>query len=190
MNHLEKIYYLFELEQFDECLDQCNLVIGNKNDFNFHYYAYFYRGKVEYEFGDFEKSINSFEKVIALAPNEDQVWVSMACALESIGEKKLALNAYIREIRLFPKNVFGWQKLAGFLTRINRFKLAKKIFDDINAIGKIDYTICASEYALALYEVGTYEEELEYYVKLRSMGFAETWIEDNYNELLDEMRHK
>jgi tetratricopeptide (TPR) repeat protein len=111
----------------------------------------------------------------------------MACALELIGEKKLALNSFIKEIRYFPKNAFGWQKLAGFLTRIKRFKLAKKIFDNVSANDEIDYTVCASEYAVALYEAGNLKEELQYYDKLRAMGYNETWIEDNYNELLSEI---
>jgi tetratricopeptide (TPR) repeat protein len=187
MNRIEKIYYFFEIEQFEECLDQCNLIISNKSDSIFHYYAYFYKGKVEYEFGEFEKSINSYEKSLTLNSNEDQIWVSMACALELIGEKKLALNSFIKEIRYFPKNAFGWQKLAGFLTRIKRFKLAKKIFDNVSANDEIDYTVCASEYAVALYEAGNLKEELQYYDKLRAMGYNETWIEDNYNELLSEI---
>jgi tetratricopeptide (TPR) repeat protein len=187
MNAHDQIYNSFERCSFSECLGICKREIEKPTVEYYKFYPWFYKGKVEYERGNFYDSIKSFKVALKLAPNENQIWVSLACAYELNGKNKLAMRAFIKEVRLFPTNDFGWQKLGGFLTRNRRFRLAKKIFDFVDGKGGIDFTVCASEYALSLYNAGTLSEELRFYENLLKMNYKEKWIIKNYNELLQEI---
>jgi tetratricopeptide (TPR) repeat protein len=176
MSVFQQIYNLFEGGNYADCLRLCQRVIDENP---LHYYPWFYRGKSLYELGDFGYAIEAFSECLKIAPNEDQIWMSLGCALECNGQKLRALKCYREEVKLFPNSPLAWQSLAGFLSRSNKFFLARRIFSLIESKGLLDYDVAALDYAKAIYEAGTLEEEISLYKKLLSTGMSENWIKEN-----------
>ena len=137
---------------------------------------------------ELEEVINKMEKTLMEASNTKGVWSVLGYLYERKEEYKLAMRFFSKEIRLFPNNCIGWHRLANFLTSINRYRLAKKIFSNLLKLDKFNFYISAYQYADALYDAGSLQEELEYYQLLISQGFEETWIDDNYQKILKDIK--
>ena len=176
MNLFSKIFGLFEEAKYEECLRLCNRGI---KQYPSHYYAWFYKGKSLYELGDFEQAITAFIQSLNLGPNEDQIWLSLACARDANGEKLEAYRCYRKETELFPDSAFAWESLAIFLCRNKRFSVARRIFRLIDAKGLMNYEFACLDYAKSIYEAGTLDEEIALYNKLISLGIKEKWVTVN-----------
>ena len=184
MNVCEHIYALFEKGHYKECLRLC---VSNLEKTPYEFYAWFYKGKSEYELGFYKEAIKSFEQSARLAPQEDEVWLSLGCALELSGKKMMAMKAYRKEITLFPDGSSGWMALAAFLTRIKRYRLAKTIFRAIEVNSVMDYFMAGYEYAIALYHAGSLDEEFKLYKKLIDIGYEEKWVKVNFENIIRDM---
>lgn len=187
MNIHEKIFELFENDKYHACLKLCleSIEVDSKV-----YYPWFYKGKVEYEFARFDSSIKSYETAISLGSEAINVWVAMGLSYESNGNNKFAMDCYLKEIRQFPENCYGWQILAGFLSRRGFFRIGKKILDSIVIKGVFDDSISATEYADCLYYAGTLEEELIFYERILKMNYPLDWIEENHHRVLEDIKNR
>lgn len=186
MNIFEKIFDYFEKDKYHACFRLC---MKATKIYPEDAYSWFYKGKVEFEFQEFESSITSFEKAINLGCQNNNIWTAMGLSYEKIGKQRLALDCYLKEVKNFPENCYGWQILAGFLSRVDRFKLGKKIFDSVVKKNAFDDRISAVEYADCLYYAGTSEDELVFYKRIRKMNYPLKWIEIEYRRVLNDLKH-
>lgn len=175
--HNKNIYEAFERESYDLACYLCIEEIAN-NPANS--YAWYYKGKCEYELGNCHDAIICFKRAISIDPDATLFRANLGLAYEKSKNRINALNSYLDEVRRFPDSLFGWQVFVPFLVNNRRFSLAKKICDAMVANNTMNYEFLAEEYADSLYHAGSLQEELVLYEKLKSIRFYPEWAKRNH----------
>jgi tetratricopeptide (TPR) repeat protein len=180
----EKIFNAFEEGTYDLCRYLCleDIKTNPKNA-----YAWFYKGKSEFECDDFTDSINSLQRGISIEPEATLFRANLGQSFERNGNIKNAIKYYFLEVKKFPESLYGWQVLVPFLAKSNKYVIVKKICDEMVKNKSMDYTFLAEEYADSLYNSGTLDEELIFYQKLKELDIYPPWAEENHNFVLKDI---
>lgn len=182
----DKIFDAFESGMYEFCHYLCleEIKANPKNAF-----AWFYKGKTEFECNDYVDSIKSFMKGISIEPEATLFRANLGLSFENIGDNKQAIKYYFLEVRKFPESLYGWQVIVPFLVNNSRYNFAKKICDEMVKSGTMDYNFLAEEYSECLYQAGTLNEELLFYKKLKELNYHAPWAQENYNLLLKDINN-
>ncbi|MDY6939169.1 MAG: tetratricopeptide repeat protein [Cyanobacteriota bacterium] len=119
------------------------------------------RGKQQYNAGDLEGALESFERVVELKPDDHIAWYNRGIALRDLGRFEEAVASYDRAVELHDDHT-AWYNRGIALRDLGRFEEAVASFDRAVEI-KPDDHMAWSNRGIALRDLGRFEEAVASY---------------------------
>ena len=136
-------------------------------------------GLIEFDRGNYEKSMPLVEKSLDLAPNELQWLLNYGKLLSKVGKYELSISAYQKALSIDPDCLDARMALIDLYCRLGEFQ--KALFLDPDCI--------FAKIALGdhYYDRGNFTEALKVYYNILCDNFNETGISDKYVNTLKAM---
>mgnify|MGYP000113431695 CR=1 FL=1 len=118
---------------------------------------WFNQGLREYEAGDFEGAIASFDRVVDLKPDDSETWYNRGNALSELGRLEDAIASFDRAIEIKPDDYDAWNDRGITLHDLGKLEEAIASFDRAIEIKPENYDTW-NDRAITLHSLGQYEE--------------------------------
>jgi CHAT domain-containing protein/Flp pilus assembly protein TadD len=126
--------------------------------------AWFDRGNEQYNLGDFEGAIGSWDKALELKPDKHEACFLQATAQEDLGKLEEALASYDKALKIQPYEHKYWYMKGLSLSKLGRFKEQISSYDKALEF-KPDLHEAWFDRGLALYNLRRLEEAIASYDK-------------------------
>lgn len=126
--------------------------------------VWFDRGVEQFEAGDFEEGIESFDKAIELKPDFHQVWLNRGAALFLLERFEKAIASFDKAVEIKPDLDVAWFKRGVALGELKRFEKAIASFNKVVEIKPDDYNAWINR-GVALDKLERFEEGIASYDK-------------------------
>jgi tetratricopeptide (TPR) repeat protein len=127
--------------------------------------------------GNWKLAIQSYEKAIALDPQNVSFLLEMGNAYAQGGEASLAVQTYNRALQIDPDSAFVWNNLGSVLLGLGKMQLALECFANAVRLLPNEWTI---RYSLgrALGQIGKAREAVEHLASACALNpaFEDAWI--------------
>ncbi len=91
--------------------------------------AWVNKGISQYETGDFEGAIASWDKALELNPDEHNAWYNRGMALNNLGQYEQALASYDKALELKPDDHNVWNNRGNLLNNLGQYEQALSSWD-------------------------------------------------------------
>lgn len=123
--------------------------------------AWFNQGNKQYEAGDFEGAIASYDKAIKIKPTLEEGWYNRGLALASLGQYEEAIASFDKATETKPNDYQVWYNRGLALDNLGRYEEAIASYDKAIAI-KPNYEAWLNQ-GVALDNLGRYEDAIASY---------------------------
>ncbi|MDB9483697.1 serine/threonine-protein kinase, partial [Dolichospermum circinale CS-537/05] len=147
-----------------EALEELNQLFGFVKLQNKSSEDWFTEGNQLFDLQKYEEAIASFDKAIAIQPNNPNFWNDRGNALGRLEKYKEAITSYDKAIAIQPNYYESWSKRGLALCYLQREEEAISSFDKAIAI-QPDYTHAWFNRGNSLHELEKYEEAIASYDK-------------------------
>lgn len=165
-NIREKITQLDELVSNGYYLDAISL--GNKILSHFSYGVIslidfskvnFHLGYCYFEIGNYLKSVETYQKIVTLIPQEDRAWFNLGCAHDELGNSYLAQEAYSTSLKLNPNNLLAKTNLGTLYGTLKEYDKSLSILNEVvKEEPKNDYALM--NIGIIYYETAQYDNSI------------------------------
>ena len=114
------------------------------------------------EKGDYQKAIDSYEKAIALNPNDADAYNNKGVALDNLGEYQAAITCYDQAIALKPDDVNAYNNKGTALGNLGEYQAAITCYDQAIAL-KPNVAKAYNNKGVALVNSGEYQAAIMCY---------------------------
>jgi len=137
----------------------------------------FNRGLQQYESGDFEAAIASWEEAIDLKPDYYQAWGNRGLGLKNLGRYEEAIASYDRALELKADFFKAWYNRGLALEELSRHEEAIASYDEVIRL-KPDFHKAWYSRGNSLDSIGSRGEALESYAKALELqpNFHKAWL--------------
>ncbi|ARV58222.1 hypothetical protein BZZ01_05865 [Nostocales cyanobacterium HT-58-2] len=142
---------------------------------------WFYQGNEQFEAGNFEEAIASYDKAIEIKPDDHEAWYNRGTALANLGRDEEAIASYDKAIEFKPDLHEAWHNRGVALANLGRDEKAIASFDKAIEF-KPDLHETWNNRGLTLRDLGQYEEAIASYDK--AIEFKSDYHQAWYNRSL------
>jgi tetratricopeptide (TPR) repeat protein len=96
------------------------------------------KGLVYYKQGEYDKTIEAFNKAIAIDPNNERAWFGKGQVFAKLGEYTKAIEAFNKAIALDPNNGYAWFGKGQVFAKLGEYNKAIEAFNRAIAINSND----------------------------------------------------
>ncbi len=130
----------------------------------------------QYQAGDYQGALVSFDRVLALQPDLYQAWYNRGVALSNLGRHEEALASYDQALALQPDFHKAWPDRGVALSNLGRYEEALASCDQAIAL-QPDYHLAWHNRGVALSNLGRHEEALASYDQALALqpDFHKAW---------------
>ncbi|MDJ0798509.1 MAG: tetratricopeptide repeat protein, partial [Calothrix sp. MO_167.B12] len=121
-------------------------------------------GNLLYSTKEYEATIASYDKAIAIKPDKDEAWYNRGIALDNLGKYEDAIASYDKAIAIKPDYDSAWYNRGIALGNLGKYEDAIASYDKAVAI-KPDKDEAWNNRGVALGNLGKYEEAIASYDK-------------------------
>ncbi|MCY7385717.1 MAG: tetratricopeptide repeat protein [Microcoleus sp. CAN_BIN18] len=115
------------------------------------------RGDEQFELGNFEEAIVSYDKALEIKPDKHEAWNNRGCALDDLGRFEEAIASFDKALELKPDFYQAWINRGAILCdHLNKYQEAIASFDKALEI-KPDFDKAWFNRGIALDNLGTFE---------------------------------
>jgi CHAT domain-containing protein/Flp pilus assembly protein TadD len=117
-----------------------------------------------YEVGNYKQSVDCFDQVLTLNPDNHEAWNNRGVALDNLGRFEEALTSFDKAIEFKPDDHEAWHNRGVALGKLGRFEEALTSYDKAVEF-KPDYHLAWNNRGAALRNLGRFEKALASYDK-------------------------
>ncbi|MCL1466759.1 tetratricopeptide repeat protein [Argonema galeatum] len=144
--------------EIEDLLAEENQTLSNRGDLLFELGRVFAAGE------EYEEAIASFDRALAIKPDDDAAWNNRGFALYNLGRYEEAIASYDRSLAIKPDNDGAWNYRGIALGNLGRYEEAIASYDCALAIKSDDHYAWHNR-GISLKKIGRYEEALASYKK-------------------------
>ncbi|KOP27642.1 hypothetical protein AMR41_03900 [Hapalosiphon sp. MRB220] len=154
-------------------IDQSNAFGDSTND---EVETYLKQAMKQFNAGDFEEAIASFDKAVEIKPDYHEAWFLCGVVLDNLGRYEDAIASYDKAVEIKPDYRLAWYNRGNALDNLGRYEDAIASFDKAVEI-KPDYHLAWHKRGIALDNLGRYEEAITSYDKAVEIkpDYYEAW---------------
>jgi tetratricopeptide (TPR) repeat protein len=140
--------------------------------------ALFYLAHSLYHLRQFKKSLKFWERLKRISPTEPNLHLNMGACFECLGNKRLALQNYKRELALNPISVKALHNLGDIYFFAHKYKLAAGYFERCHSQKGLSDD-CIGKLAHSYFKTGQLEKEALIYEEFLQTNPCDTWALNN-----------
>lgn len=110
-----------------------------------------------FEMGNYPDAIATYDKVLQLKDDSDEIWYQRGTALGRVQQYEDAIASLDRALEINPERTDIWWQKAGFLTASSRYENALHCFEQVKEKDPNNYQIWRDR-SVPLMKLGRYEE--------------------------------
>ncbi len=123
------------------------------------------KGNAFEELGEHNKSIEAYDKAIAINPNYKYAWFDKGIAHGKLGEYDKAIDAFDRVINIYPNDKLAWFNKGSALSKLGEYDKAIEAYDRATAIDP-NFTAAWNNKGIALSRLGEDDKAIDAFDKV------------------------
>ncbi len=166
---------LYEKDRYNEAIAVARKVLASDKDNDA---ALFYVAHGLYYLGRLRQSLQYWQRLKKINPSERNLHLNMGACYEDLGNRRLAIECYKRELKLYPVSGASLYNLGGLYYRARRYRLAAGYLERCYS-QKHSVEACVGKLAHAYFKTGQLEKEQILYEEFLQTNPNDTWALNN-----------
>jgi tetratricopeptide (TPR) repeat protein len=172
---LTKARALYSKGRYKEALEIAKKVLSLDKDND---EALFYVAHGLYHAGQFKRSLMFWNRLKRICPTEPRLHLNMGACYEALGNNRLAIRNYKKELTLDPLSFTALHNLGDVYFFARKYEPARHYFERSHSLKRLP-DICIGKLAHSYFKTGQLEKEQRLYEEFLQTNPNDTWALNN-----------